>query len=420
MPAPSPSQRGPRRRLLAVVGPGLLVAATGVGAGDLATAAFTGSALGVTVLWAVVVGAGIKLVLNEGLARYQLVTGETLVEGVFGRAPRFLRLAFLAYFVLWSFLVGAALLSAAGAASFALLPLGGSPATDKAIYGVVHSLLAVVLVRVGGYRLFERAMAAAVGLMAVTVVWSAVGFDLDADEILRGLLVPTVPPIPGAVAWTVALLGGVGGTVTLLAYGYWIREEGRSGAGEIAACRLDLALGYAVTALFGLAMVVLGSSVTVEGSGTRLLAALGDELARYGGDGARLLFLAGAWAAIFSSILGVWQSAPYLFADLLRLGRPAAERPATVAADGRPYRLYLYAMGLLPCLGLAIGFARMQRLYAITGAVFVPLLAIALLVLNRRRDLLGEHRDRLWTRLFHLAVAAFFAVLFVSAATGGG
>ena len=46
----------PSKNLLAVIGPGILVAATGVGAGDLATSAFTGSALGLTVLWAVVLG----------------------------------------------------------------------------------------------------------------------------------------------------------------------------------------------------------------------------------------------------------------------------------------------------------------------------------------------------------------------------
>ena len=46
-----------RSGLLMVIGPGLLVAATGVGAGYLATAAFTGNQLGVAVLWAVVLGA---------------------------------------------------------------------------------------------------------------------------------------------------------------------------------------------------------------------------------------------------------------------------------------------------------------------------------------------------------------------------
>ena len=47
-------------RLLSLVTPGLMVAATGVGAGDLATAAFTASQLGVAVLWAVLLGAFLK------------------------------------------------------------------------------------------------------------------------------------------------------------------------------------------------------------------------------------------------------------------------------------------------------------------------------------------------------------------------
>lgn len=52
---------------LSVIGPGILVAATGVGAGDLATATLSGATLGCGVLWAVIVGAGLKFVLNEGL-----------------------------------------------------------------------------------------------------------------------------------------------------------------------------------------------------------------------------------------------------------------------------------------------------------------------------------------------------------------
>ena len=69
------------RSFLITIRPGLLVAATGVGAGDLATAAFTGNKLGVTILWVVLLGASLKFVLNEGLARWQLATGQTLLEG---------------------------------------------------------------------------------------------------------------------------------------------------------------------------------------------------------------------------------------------------------------------------------------------------------------------------------------------------
>ena len=46
------------------LGPGLLLAATGVGGGDLATGTIVGSLLGTAILWAVVVGAIIKFVVT--------------------------------------------------------------------------------------------------------------------------------------------------------------------------------------------------------------------------------------------------------------------------------------------------------------------------------------------------------------------
>ena len=68
----------PKLSFWAILGPGLLLAATGVGGGDLATATFVGGMLGTTVLWAVALGAFMKFVVTEGLARWQLATGETL------------------------------------------------------------------------------------------------------------------------------------------------------------------------------------------------------------------------------------------------------------------------------------------------------------------------------------------------------
>src|SRR5690606_25906473 len=88
-PAPPSPDPDPRTvGWIDVIGPGILVAATGVGTGDLVTGALAGSTLGVAVLWAALVGALLKFVLNEGLARWQLATGETVLEGVrrhFGR-----------------------------------------------------------------------------------------------------------------------------------------------------------------------------------------------------------------------------------------------------------------------------------------------------------------------------------------------
>ncbi len=396
------------RRALGVIAPGLLVAATGVGAGDLATAAFCGGRLGLSVLWAVLLGAGLKYVLNEGLARWQLATGTTLMEGALTHFGRGARWFFLAYLLVWSFFVGAALMSACGVAAHGLLPLWDAP-TDKVIYGLAHSALAVALVRLGGFGWFSRAMGACVVVMFVVVVTTALAITPSWGAAAAGLI-PTLPPEGGqGLSWTVALLGGVGGTLTVLCYGYWIREHGRAGPAALGVTRVDLAVGYGGTALFGLAMVLIGSQVPVDGGGARLVVNLADGLeARWSGPAAALArwtFLLGAWSAVFSSLMGVWQSVPYLFADFWRLTRQRRDR--TPLTETLPYRVYQLGLAAVPAVGLMMKFEVAQKAYAVFGALFIPLLALALLSLGRRPELRRLRNGPLTTALLLAALGIF-------------
>ena len=59
------------------IGPGIVIAATGIGAGDLVAASVVGAKFGTVILWSVLIGGIIKYVLNEGVARWQLASGET-------------------------------------------------------------------------------------------------------------------------------------------------------------------------------------------------------------------------------------------------------------------------------------------------------------------------------------------------------
>jgi Mn2+/Fe2+ NRAMP family transporter len=397
------------RKLLATVGPGILVAATGVGAGDLATATFAGSRLGTSVLWAVVVGAVMKLALTEGLARWQLATDSTLLEGVAARLGRWALWLFLPYFALWSFFVGSALISAVGVTLAAMVPVFGDPETGRIVFGVLGSAAGVGLVWLGGYALFSRVMGVAIAVMFAAVVVTAGLLWPGAGVVAAGLVPRTDGLVGEDLAWTVALIGGVGGTVTILCYGYWIREEGRRGLGALSASRLDLALGYGMTALFGLAMVVIGSRVEVSGRGAGLIVALADTLGAELGAGGRWVFLAGAFGAVFSSLLGVWQAVPYLFADLVGLLRGPGGSRDRVDPAGPVYRLALLGLATVPLLGLFVSFREVQKLYATVGALFVPVLALVLLVLNGRRAWVGEARNGPVSVGVLVATLAFFA-----------
>jgi Mn2+/Fe2+ NRAMP family transporter len=355
----------------------MLVAATGVGAGDLLTASLAGSRFGLTLLWAAWVGA---------IARWQMATGMTLLEGWLTRLGAWVRWVFGAYLIAWAVFTGGALASACGVAGTGLLPLGDS-GTSKIVWGVVHSLLGLLIVWRGGFRTFQRFMAVCTGLMFASVVFTAVLLRPDLGAMLPSLTIPSIPSSPAGTAYTLGVLGGVGGTVTLLSYGYWIREGGRAGVTGVAQSRIDLAAGYAMTAIFGLAMIVVGSRVALRQGPTAALELAG-QLAIALGPAGKWIFLVGFWAAVFSSLLGVWQSAPYLFADLVTPGGSATAQQDGVARPA--YRGFLLFIATIPLVLLWTTLERAQLLYAVFGSLFMPLLALTLLVMNNRTAWVGR------------------------------
>lgn len=418
-----------------MIGPGILVAATGVGAGDLATATFTGAKLGTAILWAVLFGATLKFMLNEGLTRWQLATGTTILEGSARYLGKASQRFFYLYLVVWSYLVAMALMSACGVAASALIPVFNEPAQGKIVFGILQSLLAVLLVYFGGYKLFEKIMSVCIGLMFVVVVVTAVVLSPAPSDVVAGLMIPRIPELTnGGIGWTVALLGGVGGTVTVLCYGYWIQEEGREGSERLGDCRFDLMVGYGMTAVFGVAMVVIGSQLEgMESSGARLIVEIAEILESRMGDWGGILkwaFMLGAWGAFFSSLLGVWQSVPYLFADFWRIqssavssaaGKPAKagtvsreERSAAMKtlSTSRLYRYHLLAIALIPISGLFLfDFASAMKINGVVGAFFIPILATALILLNGNASRVGVKMVNGWPSRIGLAVAlAVFVV----------
>ena len=397
-----------------IIGPGLLVAATGIGAGDLATASFAGSHLGTAVLWAALAGAFLKFVANEGLARWQLATGTTLLEGVVRHFGRLSGWFFLAYLVFWTFFVASALMSACGVTLHALIPVFEDARDGKVVFGILASLTGVVLVFRGDYALFSKIMQVCIGFMFVTVMATAVILWPGTGEVLQGLFVPSIPDQEDGLTWTVALMGGIGGTVTVLCYGYWIREARRTGKDDLRTCRIDLAVAYAVTAMFGIAMVIIGSTIEIDGRGATLLVMLADKQVENLGPAGRWIFLMGAAGAVFSSLLGVWQAVPYLFADLWELlrgpERNTSNGETRVNTRSPAYRGYLAAMAFLPMAGLFRGFGDVQKFYAVVGAWFFPLLVVALLLLNGRSIWVGRsYRNRPLTVAALIAVLVFFA-----------
>jgi Mn2+/Fe2+ NRAMP family transporter len=266
-------------------------------------------------------------------------------------------------------------------------------------------------------------MSVCIAAMFVIVLVNTIAMKPDWGAVAVGTVLPTIPKLDGeGLSWTFALIGGVGGTVTVLCYGYWIREENREGLGELKNCRIDLITAYVATAIFGLCMVILGSKLEVSGGGATLLVGLADQLRDALGDAggvASIAFLLGAWGAVFSSMFGVWQSVPYLFADCLNLLKRKSGEDQTAQGEVQPkgtnsevYNWSMILIATIPIVGLFTKFDRIQLAYALVGAAFMPLLAFVLIFLNGSAKRVGQ--DGVNTKRTTVALAIIIA-MFISA-----
>jgi len=388
------------------IGPGLVIAATGLGAGDLIAASVAGARYGTALLWAAVVGAIIKYAMNEGLARWQLATGSTLLEGWVQRLPKIISLYFFVYLLLWSFIVAGALIAGTGLAAHALYP-----ELSVELWGILHSLLALALVIIGRYSLLERLMKFFMGLMLLVVIICAVWVAPGISGILSGLLIPSIPE--GSVLFIFSVIGGIGGSVTLLCYGYWIRERDWNRPEDLPRSRMDLMVAYALTGMFGIAIIIVAAGVEPEVlTGPKMALGIAGKLEEVVGPFGKWCFLIGFWSAVFSSMLGVWQGVPYLFADFVQQYSWQPEQPMAVSTDSIGYRGYLLYLALPPMLLLLVGQpVWLIIIYAVSGAFFMPLLALLLLLMNNRRSWLGDLKNGWLANLILLSSVLVFGLL---------
>ena len=96
----------PRRSSWRYIGPGMVVAATGVGAGDLVATLIAGSKFGYTLMWAAVIGCLVKISLAEATGRWHLATGRTIFDG-WRSLGSWTTVYFAVYVVIWGFVYGA-------------------------------------------------------------------------------------------------------------------------------------------------------------------------------------------------------------------------------------------------------------------------------------------------------------------------
>ncbi|MEU6821701.1 Nramp family divalent metal transporter [Streptomyces atriruber] len=413
------------------VGPGIVVAATGVGAGDLVATLIAGSKFGYTLLWAAIIGCLVKISLAEATGRWHLATGRTLFEG-WRSLGQWTTYYFAVYVVIWGFVYGATAMSSSALPLVALFPDGPSLKT----WAVLCGLLGLAFVWFNRYAVFEKAMTVVIGMKFLIVVYVAIRVAPDLGNAFAGL-VPALPD--GSLLYTLGLIGGVGGTITMAAYGYWVNSKGWTDITWLKVMRLDNRVAYITTGVFVVAMMIIGAELLHStnialNSGDRGLVDLGKVLEDKFGAVTADLFLIGFFATSFGALMGVWHGVSLMFADFverLRRERAASGDAAAqggVAAQGDmveevaagkreksvPFRAYLLwltfpPMGLLfldQPFGLVIA-------YGVLGAFFMPFLALTLLWLLNSSRTPKQWRNGWLSNVMLAAAGLLFLILCV-------
>lgn len=317
------------------LGPGLILSAAIVGAGELIATTALGAVAGFAILWLVIVSTLVKVAVQIEFARWTISTGEPAITGYNKVPPKLGRIGWVN--LLWVVLALSKILQTGGivgtvAICFSiLLPIGGEPLgfTSTLIWTIVVAAGSIALLYSSSYALIERGSIFLVGLFVLLTIVIALGlpftpFAYGADDILGGLTF-TIPA--GAVGAAVAMFGLTGVSVDeISSYPYWCVEKGyarwagppdgseewvRRANGWIGVMYKDALLSWVVYTVSTMAFFVMGAAVLkpqgLAPEGNEMIVTLSRIYTDTLGEGASTLFLIGAIAVLGSTL---WAATP--------------------------------------------------------------------------------------------------------------
>jgi manganese transport protein len=442
------------RAALRKIGPGLILAGSIVGTGELIATTNLGAKVGFGLLWLVIVSCVIKVFVQAELGRYAISSGETTMAS-FRRLPGpgfvigwwWVGMTLMTQFQLGAMVggVGQALhLAMPGLSPLLADGLNSIGAASAASYlrarpeipwAALTALVTSVWLAVGGYSVIERVtMFMVVGFTFVTTacvaLLPAAGQPIGWGEVAQGL---TFKIPAGAVVAAIAMFGITGvGASELIAYPYWCIEKGyarRAGAndgsadwlrrarGWLRVMRLDVWVSMGVYTLATLAFYFLGAAVLHRGGAQGLpstVSAMLTELSRMyapamGSRAATWFIVAGVITVLYSTLFSATAANSRAIADFLHVNRLthfAGPRDRTRWVRGMCVVFPLVDLGLYIWVGNPL---LMVIIGAFAQAMTLPMIAAAAVYLRYRRTDRRLAPGKLWDVFLWLSFAGLLA-----------
>lgn len=333
------------------LGPGLVLTASIVGAGELIATTSLGARAGFTALWIILVSCAVKVALQLQFGRHTILTGETCLTA-FNRLPG--PSCRGAHWTIWCWILiqPLKLLQMGGIIGGVAMVLGivmpikvslaivsppGASVASVTIWCWVVAVVAAMMVSGESYRFIERVCVALVIAFTATTLISVFSlqwteYAVSSSDLVDGLRFEL--PANLMIAMGAFGLTGVGGD-EIMQYTYWLIEKGyaartgprvpgdpaweRRARGWINVMYLDALVSMVVYTVITAAFYLLGAAVlhargeTPEGYATiNTLALMYTESL---GQWARSVFMVGAFAVLFSTVFSALAAWTRLFTD---------------------------------------------------------------------------------------------------------
>jgi manganese transport protein len=381
------------RRMIALLGPAFVAAVAYIDPGNFATNFASGARFGYALAWVVVLANLMAMLVQYLSAKVGVATGRDLPELCRDHLPRPVSAGLWVQAELIAMATDMAEFIGAGVGFNLLFRVPLLPA------GLLTAVVAfaVLALQQRGYRRFEIAITALLGVVLLGFLYDQVAVGADGHAVARGL----VPQFAGSGSLLFAV-GIVGATVMPhVVYLHSALTKSRVHCRDDADRRellrfqrLDVILALGFASLINLSMLFIAAALLHRHGGAATLAAAHASLGRMVGGGAALAFAVALLASgLSSSSVGTYAGQVVMQGFIGRRVPLFARRAATMLPA-----LIVLAIGLPITDSLVIS--------QVVLSFGIPFALVPLVLLTRRPDIMGAQVNRPLTTAVASTIAA--------------
>ena len=301
------------------MGPGIIVALTWLGAGDLVDSAIAGGSYGYALMWAMAIALFVRFIFVSIIAKYQLCNqhNESLMSGL-KRLHISLPIFIGVVALFFGHFYGSYMVKGVGESSEKLFGFGAAW-----IWSIFWVTIAAIIIFKGALKRIEIIFYIFLILLSSSLIGVAIWTGPDPISATKGILMFNIPETSGSFGSLLvitSLIGAVGGSIANLLYPYFIQQKGWNRPKFRKVQLYDLAFGTIILVVINMSIWTIGAELLFpKNISINNLDDLGLLLTLTIGKYGEPIFFIGVFAALYSSVIGNAVGFGFLITDTVQV-----------------------------------------------------------------------------------------------------